>query len=191
MEGKARVNVANALAATAIGYALQVPVETIRQALRTFTTSFYQTPGRLNVFDEHPFRVIMDYGHNPAALEHMADLVGKLRPAHQRVIGVLSGPGDRRDQDITQLGELASRMFDELVIKEDRALRGRRPGEAPALVRGGALSGGLQAGYIHLLGPEMEAVDYALGLAQPNDLVVIFADQVTAVWKQIIYWGKE
>ena len=104
---------------------------------------------------------------------------------------MLSGPGDRRDQDITQLGELAGRMFDELVIKEDRALRGRRPGEAPALVRGGALSGGLQAGYIHLLGPEMEAVDYALGLAQPNDLVVIFADQVTAVWKQIIYWGKE
>ena len=145
-----------------------MPVETIRQGLRTFTTSFYQTPGRLNVFDEHPFRVIVDYGHNPAALEHMADLVGKLRPAHQRVIGVLSGPGDRRDQDITHLGELASRMFDELVIKEDRALRGRRPGEAPGP---GARRGAERwpAGRLHPpAGPEMEAVDYALGLAQPT-----------------------
>jgi len=191
LEGKARVNVANALAATAIGYALHVPIETIRQALRTFTTSFYQTPGRLNVFDEHPFRVIMDYGHNPAALEHMADLVGKLRPSHRRVIGVLSGPGDRRDQDIIELGKLAGRMFDDLVIKEDGSLRGRKQGEAPALLREGALSGGLDPQRIYMLGSELKAVDFALGLAQPNDLVVVFADQVTAVWKRIIYWNDE
>jgi cyanophycin synthetase len=191
LEGKARVNVANALAATAVGYSLGVPVETIRQALRTFTTSFYQTPGRLNIFDEHPFRVIMDYGHNAAALAHMADLVGRLRPSYRRVIGVLSGPGDRRDQDLRQLGAIAAKMFDELIIKQDKSLRGRERGETAALVRAGALDGGFDESRITTILPELEAVDAALSRAQSGDLVVIFADQVTAVWKRIIYFGKD
>ncbi|HEX6289074.1 MAG TPA: cyanophycin synthetase [Herpetosiphonaceae bacterium] len=191
LEGKARVNVANALAATAIAYSLEVPVETIRQALRTFTTSFYQTPGRLNIFDEHPFRVIMDYGHNPAALEPMVDLVAKLRPNHKQVIGVLSGAGDRRDQDLIRLGELGARMFDRLIIKQDNSLRGRRSGETAELVKQGALNGGLPEAQITTILPELEAVDHALRQARPNDLVVIFADQVTPVWKRIIYFNRD
>ncbi len=190
LEGKARVNVANALAATAIAYSMNVSVETIRQALRTFTTSFYQTPGRLNIFDEHPFRVIMDYGHNPAALEQMVDLVGKLRPSYQRVIGVISGPGDRRDQDLHKLGELAARMFDEIVIKQDASLRGRPSGEAAGIVKQGVLEAGIAEERITTVLPELEAVDYALGHAAPGDLVVVFADQVTPVWKRIIYFRK-
>ncbi len=190
LEGKARFNVANALAATAIGYSLGVPVETIRQALRTFTTSFYQTPGRLNIFDEHPFRVIMDYGHNPAALAHMADLVAKLRPSYRRVIGVISGPGDRRDNDLRQLGAIAAKMFDDMIIKQDKSLRGRAPGEAAALVRAGAIDGGMDESRITTILPELEAVDAALSRAQSGDLVVVFADQVTAVWKRIIYFGR-
>ena len=191
LEGKARVNVANALAAAAITYALDVPVETIRQALRTFTTSFYQTPGRLNIFDEHPFRVIMDYGHNPAALEHMVDLVTKLRPNHKQVIGVISGPGDRRDQDLLRLGELGARMFDRMIIKQDATLRGRKPGEAVGLVRQGALNGGMSESQITTILSEIEAVEQALKQAQPQDLVVVFADQVTAVWKRIIYFNRD
>ncbi|MDP9312940.1 MAG: cyanophycin synthetase [Chloroflexota bacterium] len=190
LEGKARVNVANALAATAIAYALDVPVETIRQALRTFTTSFYQTPGRLNIFDEYPFRVIMDYGHNPAALEHMVDLVAKLRPSYNRVIGVVSGPGDRRDEDLVKLGELAGRMFDEVIIKQDASLRGRPSAQAAGLVRQGVLSTGFAEARITTVLPELEAVDEALGRATAGDLVVIFADQVTPVWKRIIYFGR-
>ncbi len=190
LEGKARVNVANALAATAIAYSLDVPVETIRQALRTFTTSFYQTPGRLNIFDEYPFRVIMDYGHNPAALEHMVDLVSKLRPSFNRVIGVVSGPGDRRDEDLVKLGELAGRMFDEVIIKQDASLRGRPSGQAAELVKRGVLSTGFAEARITTVLPELEAVDEALGRATAGDLVVIFADQVTAVWKRIIYFGR-
>jgi cyanophycin synthetase len=191
LEGKALVNVANALAATTIAYCMDVPVETIRQALRTFSTSFYQTPGRLNVFDEHPFRVIMDYGHNPAALEQMVDLVDKLRPGHKRVIGVISGPGDRRDQDLQRLGELGARMFDEMIVKQDAGLRGRSVGETAALVRQGAVSGGLDENRITTVLPELEAVDEALSRASTGDLVIIFADQVTPVWKRIIYWGKQ
>ncbi len=191
LEGKALVNVANALAATTIAYAMEVPVETIRQALRTFSTSFYQTPGRLNVFDEHPFRVIMDYGHNTAALEQMVDLVDKLRSAHKRVIGVISGPGDRRDQDLLRLGELGARMFDEMIVKQDASLRGRPAGETARLVKQGALNTGFEETRISTVLPELEAVDEALGRAKDGDLVVIFADQVTPVWKRIIYWGKQ
>jgi cyanophycin synthetase len=188
LEGKARVNVANALAATAIAYVMKVPVETIRQALRTFTTSFYQTPGRLNIFDEYPFRVLMDYGHNPAALTEMVDLVAKLRPGYKRVIGVVSGPGDRRDQDLTALGQLAAKMFDTVIIKQDNSLRGRKPGETAAIVKQGMLDAGLAEDNITLVLPELEAVDQALDMAEAGDLVVIFADQITAVWKRIIYF---
>jgi cyanophycin synthetase len=190
LEGKARVNVANALAATAIAYSMDIPIETIRQALRTFTTSFYQTPGRLNIFDEYPFRVLMDYGHNPAALTEMVDLVGKLRPGYKRVIGVVSGPGDRRDEDLRDLGRLAARMFDQVIVKQDRSLRGRKDGETAEIVRSGVLDGGLSEDRISTVLPELEAVDHALNAAQPGDLVVVFADQVTPVWKRIIYWGK-
>jgi cyanophycin synthetase len=191
LEGKAIANVANALAATAMTYAMGVPVETIRQALRTFSTSFYQTPGRLNIFDGHPFRVLMDYGHNPAALEQMADLVRKLRPRHQRVVGTIGGPGDRRDQDLRKLGQIAAGMFDELVIKQDDHLRGRASGEAARLLEEGALEAGLPADKITTILNELEAVRYVLGQGQPGDLLVIFADAVTPVWKEIIYWGQE
>jgi cyanophycin synthetase len=191
LEGKAMANVANALAATAITYALGVPVETIRQALRTFSTTFFQTPGRLNIYDGHPFRVLMDYGHNPAALEQMRDLVQKLRPKHQRIVGVIGGPGDRRDEDLRMLGQICGAMFDEMIIKQDDLLRGRPSGEAAELLKEGALSAGMAPSAITTILPEMEAVRYALNDGQPGDLLVIFADQVTPVWKAIIYHGTE
>ncbi len=190
LEGKARANVANALAATAMTYALGIPVETIRQALRTFTTSFFQTPGRLNFYDGHPFRVLMDYGHNPAALVQMQDLVDKLRPKHERIVGVLGGAGDRRDEDLRALGAVAASMFDELIIKQDDRLRGRPSGEAARLIEEGAMAGGMSHSAITTILPEIESVRYALGHGRPGDLIVIFADQVTPVWKEIIYYGK-
>lgn len=191
MEGLATANVANALAATAMTYAFGIPPETIRQALRTFSTSFFQTPGRLNIYDGHPFRVLMDYGHNPAALEQMRDLVAKLRPKHPRIVGVLSGPGDRRDEDLLALGKFAAEMFDELIIKQDDRLRGRASGEAADLLEEGARGAGMANSAMTRILPELEAVRYALDHGQPGDLLVIFADQITAVWKSIIYYGKE
>ncbi|HZG67433.1 MAG TPA: cyanophycin synthetase, partial [Herpetosiphonaceae bacterium] len=191
LEGQARANIANALAATAMTYALGIPVETIRQALRTFTTSFYQTPGRLNVWDKLPFRVLMDYAHNPAALGEMSELVRRMRPKYKRVVGVLSGPGDRRDEDLRELGRLAQGMFDELVVKQDKRLRGRKEGEAAGLIRDGAIAAGMDPGVITTVLPELEAVRYALDHGRSGDLLVVFADEVTAVWKTIIYYGAD
>jgi cyanophycin synthetase len=190
LEGKARHNVANALAAAAMAYAHGVSVENIRQGLRTFTTSFYQAPGRLNIFDEHPFRVLVDYGHNPAAFEAMRELVARLRPGYNRVIGVVSAPGDRRDQDIAAVGAIAGTMFDLLVLKEDDDRRGRPEGAIMAMLREAALGAGMPADGIVLGGGELAAVRHALGAAEPGDLLVIFADAITAVWKTVIYWGR-
>ncbi len=190
LEGKARHNVANALAATAITYAHGISIEQIRQGLRTFTTSFFQAPGRLNVFDEHPFRVLVDYGHNPAAFAAMHDLVERLRPAYQRVIGVVSAPGDRRDQDIGEVGTIAGTMFDLLILKEDDDRRGRAPGVILSILQQAAEGAGMHSAQIVRVPNELEAVRHALSTAQPGDLVVIFADNITGVWKEVIYFGK-
>ena len=187
-EGKAIANVANALAATAICYVHGVSVETIRQGLRTFANSFFQTPGRLNVFDEHPFRVLMDYAHNPAAMELMRDLVGKMRSSYGTIIGVVAGPGDRRDEDLRQVGATAAQMFDEIVVRQDDSLRGRRSGEAANMVLQGALAAGIAPDKITTVLPELDAVRHALRRATKGDLVVVFADQVRTVWKEIIYF---
>ncbi len=191
LEGKARHNVANALAATAMAYAHGVSVENIKQGLRTFTTSFFQAPGRLNVFDEHPFRVIVDYGHNPAAMGAMRDLAQRLRSQHKRIIGVFSAPGDRRDADIRELGQIAAQMADVLVLREDDDRRGRETGQIAAMMREAALETGFPEQQIVTVLDELEAVRYALRQAETNDLVIVFADSITAVWKEVIYYGKQ
>ncbi len=190
LEGRARHNVANVLAATAITYAQGVSIENIKQGLRTFTTSFYQAPGRLNVFDEYPFRVIVDYGHNPAAFAAMRELLDGLRSNHNRLIGVVGAPGDRRDEDLRQVGTTVAMTFDYLVLKEDHDLRGRARDAVATLLRTAAITAGLPAERIVTVHDELEAVRYALAQCQPKDLLVIFADDVTAVWKEVIYYGK-
>jgi cyanophycin synthetase len=187
-EGQARFNVYNALAAAAIGHALKMRVDTIRHALGSFSNTFFQNPGRLNVYDEHPFRVVMDYGHNPDALTNMAAMLQQMRKRYKRVIGVLGGTGDRRDADLIELGKLAGGMVDHLVVKQDDNLRGRPSGEAAALIREGARHAGLPDAEITLVLPEPEAVESALRMAQPRDLVVIFADLIPQVWQQITSW---
>ena len=190
LEGKARHNVANALAATAIAYASGISIENIKQGLRTFTTTFFQAPGRLNVFDEHPFRVIVDYAHNPAAFRAMQELLVQLRPSYKRIIGVLSAPGDRRDIDIRENGSIAGAMFDLLILKEDNNRRGRAEGEVAAMLRETAVAAGMPNENIIEVLDELEATRYALAQAQAGDLVVVFADTITPVWKEVIYYGK-
>lgn len=184
LKGLAQFNIENSLAAAAIGFAAGLELETITEALKTFQTSFEENPGRLNFYHEHPFTVLMDYAHNPSGLTHIGNMIAGMREQHGRVIGVLSGTGDRRDQDILQLGKIAGGIFDELIIKDDDP-RGRKTGEAAQLLEQGAKSGGLDARRIHPIHPETEAVATALRMAEPRDLVVILVSDVNRVWTQI------
>src|SRR5829696_4821752 len=181
--GRIRANVANALAAAAAAVARDVQLECIRDALREFTTDFAQTPGRFNLLDVAGRQVVMDCAHNVAALEVIADFV--TRTAAPRCIGVITVPGDRRDEDAHAFGVLAGQTFDEVVIREDGNPRGRVRGEMADLLRQAALEAGLSADRIHTVTDEVAAAHAGVDLAAPSDLVVILVDRVTLVWEAL------
>ena len=99
LEGRAIHNVQNAMFAAAMAFSLGIKLDAIRQGLRTFDTTFFQAPGRMNVFNEHPFKVVFDYGHNAHAVAAMAELAQRLDVTGRRIV-VVAGPGDRRDEDL-------------------------------------------------------------------------------------------
>jgi cyanophycin synthetase len=187
LEGAALHNVQNAMFAAVMAFAMGVKVENIRQGLRTFDTTFFQAPGRLNVYDKLPFKVILDYGHNPAAVQAMADLVGRLEVTGRR-IGVVSAPGDRRDDDLRAIARIAGKAFDHIIFRRDEDRRGRGASEVPTLMQDTLIAEGVPAAQLQVIVDEQQAIDAALKLAQPGDLLVIFGDNITRAWKQIIYF---
>ncbi len=189
LEGRAMHNVQNALFAAAIAYSLDKNLEDIRHGLRTFATTYFQAPGRMNVFDEHPFKVILDYGHNPAAIEAMSRTVEQLDPAGKRIC-VVTLPGDRRDEDIAEAGRIVAGTFDHYICRRDDNLRGRGSDEVPRLMRDALIANGVDEQAITVLPEEEKAVAAALEMAAPGDLVLIFGDDISRSWKQIIYFNR-
>jgi cyanophycin synthetase len=131
LEGRAVHNVQNAMFAAAMAFSMGVKLEDIRHGLRTFDASFFQAPGRMNVFDEHPFKVILDYGHNPDAVEVMCQLL--IVWSRQTRICVMAGPGDRIDEDIRAIARRTAGRFDHYICRRDDQLRGRKPDEVPLM----------------------------------------------------------
>lgn len=189
LEGKALYNVQNAMFACAMAYSFGLDLDNIRHGLRTFDTSFFQVPGRTNVFDEHPFKVILDYGHNAAAISAMAGLADRLDVKGRRLV-VSAMPGDRRDEDILAAAQALAGHFDHYFLKPDDDRRGRGPMEVPEMIRDELLKQGVEEERITLVESEAEAIDIALNAAQPGDLLVVFADELARSWKQIIYFKK-
>ena len=190
VEGHAIHNIQNAMFATAIAHAMGISLENIRQGLRTFTTDFFQTPGRMNFYNELPFRVLLDYAHNSHGMAAMAQTVRGLT-VNGRRLGVLAAPGDRRDEDILDLARAAAPAFDFILLREDDRPRGRKPGETGELLRQGLLSAGFPADRIAPgVHDEEQAVQSALETAQPGDLLVIFGDNLDRCWHQIVSFGR-
>jgi cyanophycin synthetase len=184
LEGKALHNVQNAMFAALLAYAMGVKLENIRHGLRTFDTTYFQAPGRMNVFEELPFKVILDYGHNPAAIQVMVDLVRKLEVPGRRIC-VLAAPGDRRDEDIVEIGRIAASAFDEIIVRRDDDLRGRGPDDVPRILSEALRSAGHPADRIHVIADEETAVDAALRMGKRGDLLLVFGDKISRCWKQI------
>lgn len=189
IDGKAMHNVQNALFAAGICYSMGRSLEDIRHGLRTFTTSYFQVPGRMNVFDEHPFKVILDYGHNPAAIKAMTNLAQQLEPDGKRIC-VLTIPGDRRDEDIVEAAKIVSGVFDHYICRRDDNTRGRGSDEVPKLIEASLRENGVGADAISVVPEEEKAVDKALNMAEAGDLVLIFGDNISRTWKQIIYFNR-
>jgi cyanophycin synthetase len=186
LHGLATFNIANALAAAAMAAAHHISLPTIRTALGTFQSDFEQNPGRLNVHDAHGFRAIMDYAHNVAGLEALGEVIEGLRHRYQRTIGVISVPGDRRDEDILAMATISARLFDELVFREDPVTRGRPRGELLGLLKRGAEESGLLRGSVRAVQSEPEANAIGLSLAGPGDLLVLTPSDVAGCWRQVV-----
>ncbi len=200
-EGRARMMVQNAMAAAAAAHAAGAHLHDIRQGLRSFATSIYQAPGRLNVFDLDGVKVVIDYAHNPAGLETLGDFVERLtqeapQGAHRGGgswtanlrVAVVATAGDRRDEDMRELGRVAARHFDDVIIREDRNPRGRPRGETAALIEEGvreAVAGGARAGNVEVVLDEMEATRRAIDRSRPGDLVVLCVDYATEVFQEL------
>ncbi|HEV2127012.1 MAG TPA: cyanophycin synthetase [Thermomicrobiales bacterium] len=182
-EGRVRVNIANALAASAVALADDVPLDHIRQALRTFSSSFFQTPGRFNLLDLGGQRVVMDYCHNVAGLEALGDFVSRMEA--DRSVAVISIPGDRSDEDMRQFGELAASVFDRIIIREDDNRRGRQIGEIADRLKAAAIAGGKPQQDIEIVLDEMEAARHAVDTTSRDELVVILADKPVKVWQML------
>ncbi len=189
MDGKAMHNVQNAMFAAGICYSMGKTLEDIRQGLRTFTTSYFQAPGRLNVFDDHPFKVILDYGHNPAAIEAMTKLCDQLEPEGRRIL-VITLPGDRRNEDIAEAARIVAGHFDYYICRADDNRRGRGKTEVPDLLREGLIAKGVDAKDIEVIPDEVTAVDTALNMGEAGDLLMVFGDNISRSWKQIIYFNR-
>jgi cyanophycin synthetase len=220
MEGRARMNIANALAAAGAAWAAGAHLHDIRQGLRTFSTSFFQAPGRLNEVDVRGFKVIIDYCHNTDGMRRLTEFVdltmsgpgpvrgrrarangrgasaapsanghggGAAPPRTSRAIGVIGIPGDRRDEDQREYGAIAARSFDELIVREDANLRGRKPGETAEHVLEGirkAQAEGARVQKAEAVLDELEAAKVAMRRAKQGDLVVVCADDSTSVYRE-------
>ncbi|MEB3886465.1 cyanophycin synthetase [Lyngbya sp. CCY1209] len=179
MGGRAPFMIANALAACLAAFAQGVKIEHIRSALASFVASADQTPGRMNLFNMGEYHALVDYAHNPASYEALAGFVNNW-PGQR--IGVVGGPGDRRDEDFVTLGRLSAKMFDEIIIKEDDDNRGRTRGDAANLITKGIeeVIGRVpdpRVKYETIL-DEQEAIQTGLDRAPAGGLVVILPESV-------------
>jgi len=190
LEGRALHNVQNAMFAAALAFSLGIKLDPIRQGLRTFDATFFQAPGRMNVFDEHPFKVLFDYGHNAHAVAAMADVAGRLDVAGRRIV-VVAGPGDRRDEDLRAIADAVAGRFDRYICRRDDALRGRAPDEVPKLIAARLVEKGVPESAIDIIPDEVEAIDAALRMGQAGDLLLVFADALTRSWKQVTKFKPE
>lgn len=190
IEGRAMHNVQNAMFAAALAYNMNIGLEDIRQGLRTFDSSFFQAPGRMNIYNEHPFKVILDYAHNPAAVAAMCSLVDRFEPEGKRIV-VLSAPGDRRDEDIRQIAEIAAGHFDYFICRCDDNRRGRGADEVAVMLKDTLLASGVDSDRIEVMPDEQEATSRSLQIAESGDLILVLADNVKRTWKQIIYFNSE
>lgn len=173
--GRIGFQVENAMAAIAAGWAMGVAFEDIQKGLASFVNDPQTAPGRFNMFTFNGATVIADYGHNPDAMLALVQAVDQFPATHRSV--VISGAGDRRDEDLRRQTEILGEAFDEAILYEDMCQRGRQPGEVLALLQEGLVNASRTRKIEEIQG-EFVAIDRALERLQPGDLCLILIDQV-------------
>jgi cyanophycin synthetase len=180
--GRARFMVQNVLAATLACFVHGVSIQDIRVGLSTFSSGTAQTPGRLNFIEMGDFTVLMDYAHNPAGLTALRDFINQLQYKRRRVI--LNGTGDRRDEDLREMGQLCAETFDEVIIRRGNYLRGRDEEQMYRLLEEGINQTGKKVP-VKIIADSREAMEYAFSTAQKNELIVTLGDRVSEDIKMV------
>jgi len=174
--GKAKFMIANALAATLASYLWGFKTEDISLSLQTFIPSAAQTPGRMNIFDFKKFKVLIDFAHNPAGYRGVEEYLATVEATKK--IGIIAGVGDRRDEDIRECATIAARMFDHIIIRQEKHLRGRTEEEIIGLIMDGINASGRNVTH-EIITKEVEAIKHAINSAQEGTFITALSDVVT------------
>tara|TARA_R110002124_G_scaffold217_8_gene852 strand:+ start:7159 stop:9801 length:2643 start_codon:yes stop_codon:yes gene_type:complete len=173
--GKAKFMIQNVLAAVLAAHVQGISIEDMKAALETFIPSASQTPGRLNLFKFNDFTILLDYAHNPAGMRALQKFTDELEATVK--VGIIAGVGDRREQDTNEIGSIAAEMFDEIIIRQDKRLRGRTEEELIKM-----LNDGIQMKDPNkkttIIPSEKEAITYAVKNAIKGSLIVLCSDVI-------------
>ncbi|MDW7675157.1 MAG: cyanophycin synthetase [Bacillota bacterium] len=175
--GTLECNIENVLAASCALYGLKTPLDIIRNGLRTFKPDINMNPGRFNIFDLSNVKVMIDYGHNIGGYEEVGKFIRKLNVP--RSIGIIGVPGDRSDEQIFNIGAKCSEIFSKVYIKEDKNLRGRKPGEVADILCKGLLSTNFKINNIKVILSEIEALRAAISESESGDFITLFYEEFT------------
>jgi cyanophycin synthetase len=176
MGGRAKFMIANVLAATLAGYLWGFKTEDIKQSLETFIPGAAHTPGRMNIFNFKNFKVMIDFAHNPAGYLGVEEFLQTVDAKHK--IGIIAGVGDRRDEDIKECAAIAARMFNHIIIRQEKHLRGRTEEEIINLILEGIKSSGKEVSY-EIIPKETEAIKHAISIAKEGTFITALSDVVT------------
>jgi len=181
--GRAEFNIANCLPVVLAAYLINFKIEDIKSALQTFIPSPAQTPGRMNMFNFKNFTVMVDYAHNTAGIQAIGKFLAKTDASKK--VGIIAGVGDRRDEDTISLGEEAAKIFDEIIIRQDRNLRGKTDSEIIDLMIKGIKNTDPNK-KVTIIPLEKEAINYAITNAERDSFIVICSDVVPDALGQIM-----
>ena len=176
MGGKAKFMIANVLAATLASYLQGFKTEDISLSLQTFIPSAAQTPGRMNIFEFKKFKVLIDFAHNPSGYKGVEEYLNSVEATKK--IGIIAGVGDRRDEDIKECATIAARMFDHIIIRQEKYLRGRTEEEIIGLILEGIADSGRNITH-EIIPKEVEAIKHAINNAQEGSFITALSDVVT------------
>ncbi|WP_419801836.1 cyanophycin synthetase [Mucilaginibacter sp.] len=173
--GSVSFMIQNVLAATLATYVWGLRTEDIKTSLETFIPSVAQTPGRMNVFDFKEFKIMVDFAHNPAGFNGVKEFLKAIDSPQK--IGLIAGTGDRRDDDIREIGKIAAEMFDHVILRQENHLRGRTREELLRLMEEGFLSAGLNKTY-EIADSKTDVFQHAIRMAKPGAFIVALSDVV-------------
>jgi len=168
--------IANVLAATLAAYLQGFKTDDISLSLQTFIPSAAQTPGRMNIFEFKKFKVMIDFAHNPAGYRGVEEFLNSIEATKK--IGIIAGVGDRRDEDIKECAMIAARMFDHIIIRQEKHLRGRTEEEIIGLIMEGIKESGKNPS-TEIIKKEVEAIKHAIDNAEEGSFITALSDVVT------------